>query len=571
MENRDRALRGALELIQAGQYRQAEALLLHLQNGDGRDPACWALRGVLYHAVGDYRKAMACTQGAIDYGACSSESYVNLASSAAMAGCIPEASAAYKAALALDPELAHVRLEQCLDCLLDVPSSTADAAHMVQRFSEAALELAQWNAAASGRQRALAGYANLSAPFLLAYQLGNHTPALSSYGTLVGQAMALHGTCPKPAAKVLVPGHKLRLLVVSAHIRRHSVADMLLEGLLEHLDRHKFEVALFYTATKFDDTTQRISTRVDHFVMAPAPLGGWIARVAAFAPDVIYYPEVGMDAATFRLASLRQAPRQIASWGHPLTTGLPTIDGFLSGELIEAESAAEQYSETLIRLPGTGAMPRVRLDPACYRAVEQLWPNGRPDCPIFIIPHSDFKLHPAFDSIYPAIARRVGTCKFLFFNDPTFAWRFEKTMTRLRGAFHDAGLNPDDHLLYAPWTDPANFAGFMSTADIYLDPPAFSGFTTAWQAIRLSLPLVTWEGPSLRQRLAGGVLRSLGLNAQPVHSRDGYIDLATRLALHPDRRKEVANEIRRAWGAFTPALDVVRAFEEVLLAERMGS
>ena len=68
----------------------------------------------------------------------------------------------------------------------------------------------------------------------------------------------------------------------------------------------------------------------------------------------MFYPEVGMDPATCALAALRLAPLQIASWGHPVTTGLPTIDLFVSGELLEGPGAERHYHEKLIRLPGTG-------------------------------------------------------------------------------------------------------------------------------------------------------------------------------------------------------------------------
>ena len=66
------------------------------------------------------------------------------------------------------------------------------------------------------------------------------------------------------------------------------------------------------------------------------------------------YPEIGMNAPTMQMAALRLAPVQCTAWGHPVTTGLPTIDYFLSSELMEAENAQDHYSEKLIRLPNIG-------------------------------------------------------------------------------------------------------------------------------------------------------------------------------------------------------------------------
>ena len=56
----------------------------------------------------------------------------------------------------------------------------------------------------------------------------------------------------------------------------------------------------------------------------------------------------------YALASLRLASRQCAAWGHPVTTGLPTIDVFFTSAAMEPDDAANHYSEKLASLPGIG-------------------------------------------------------------------------------------------------------------------------------------------------------------------------------------------------------------------------
>jgi protein O-GlcNAc transferase len=50
------------------------------------------------------------------------------------------------------------------------------------------------------------------------------------------------------------------------------------------------------------------------------------------------------------LASLRLTPVQCTTWMHPQTSGLPTIDYFLSSDLMEPD-ADNYYVEKLLRLP----------------------------------------------------------------------------------------------------------------------------------------------------------------------------------------------------------------------------
>jgi protein O-GlcNAc transferase len=145
-------------------------------------------------------------------------------------------------------------------------------------------------------------------------------------------------------------------LIVSHHVRRHSVWDIVLRGLLLDLDRTRFEVLVYHLGNVEDEETRFARGQVDGWrdrqtIADPA---GWLAALAEDAPDVIFYPEIGMSSLCYFLAAHRLAPLQVASWGHPISTGLATIDLFLSGDLIEAADADQHYRERLIRLPGSG-------------------------------------------------------------------------------------------------------------------------------------------------------------------------------------------------------------------------
>ena len=47
------------------------------------------------------------------------------------------------------------------------------------------------------------------------------------------------------------------------------------------------------------------------------------------------YLDVGMDPMTYFLAFARLAPVQCVTWGHPVTTGVPNMDYFISSDLLE--------------------------------------------------------------------------------------------------------------------------------------------------------------------------------------------------------------------------------------------
>ena len=68
--------------------------------------------------------------------------------------------------------------------------------------------------------------------------------------------------------------------------------------------------------------------------------------------DILLYADIGMEPFSYFLAFSRLAPVQCVTWGHPDTTGLRSIDYYISNDIAEPEDGQESYTETLVRLPG---------------------------------------------------------------------------------------------------------------------------------------------------------------------------------------------------------------------------
>ena len=123
--------------------------------------------------------------------------------------------------------------------------------------------------------------------------------------------------------------------IVSAHIFSHSVWHALVRGWLEHLSSRDFELHVFYVGPLADSETRWAQSKAFKLHHALGPWQRFAEAISASSLDAIIYPEVGIDAATLRLAALRLAPIQLAAWGHPITTGLPTLDGFITAAAFE--------------------------------------------------------------------------------------------------------------------------------------------------------------------------------------------------------------------------------------------
>ena len=178
----------------------------------------------------------------------------------------------------------------------------------------------------------------------------------------------------------------------------------------------------------------------------------------------------------------------------------------------------------------------------------------------FLIAQTASKLHPQDDELYIRIAQELTRvnmpCEFWVRND------YDVVNTRLSKAFNQAGLKAPFFFDELPLAD---FIGLMDALDIYLDCPSFSGYNTAFYAIQTGIPLVTLEGEFMRQRLAAGLLRQIGVTETIAGTREDYIHKAVTLAKHPEIRTVIRARILARKDKAHGSVDVVRAFEMELL------
>ena len=108
-----------------------------------------------------------------------------------------------------------------------------------------------------------------------------------------------------------------------------------------------------------------------------------------------------MSTASYFLAYARLAPVQATSFGHPDTTGIDTIDYFVSAESWEPRGAEEHYSESLIRLGRRPSFYQPQVPVLLPGRAELGLPAG---ATLYGCPQSLFKFHPDFDAVLNRIA-----------------------------------------------------------------------------------------------------------------------------------------------------------------------
>jgi predicted O-linked N-acetylglucosamine transferase (SPINDLY family) len=498
-----------------------------------------------------YRRALELDPGLL-------QAHVNLGNVLTDLGQPGEALQSFDAALALDPECGEARWSRAMSLIPALGETPDDLACSRAAFGEALADLEQWfDASRAERGFRIVG---VQQPFWLAYQEENNTELLRTYGRLSARLMEPWQRKHHLAPATRRAAGRVRVGVVSQYFRQHSVWNAIIKGWFQQLDRERFELSAFCLSAEQDAETAYARSRAARFEHGARPLEQWAGSILAARPDVLIYPEIGMDPMSVKLASLRLAPMQAASWGHPETTGLPTIDCYLSAQGMEPDDAQANYTEELVALPHLG----------CYvqRSAEQP-PAALDDLgidlpsPLLLCPGTPFKYAPEHDRVFPRIARQLERCRFVFFTHWTQALS-EKLRLRLVRAFDQEGLDFGRYVSFLPWLTRPAFFGLMQRADVFLDTIGFSGFNTALQAIQCGLPVVTLQGRFLRGRLASGLLRRIGLQELVTGGEDQYVALAVKLARDRAYRADVRRRIEASRQLLYEDVAPIRALEDFL-------
>lgn len=353
---------------------------------------------------------------------------------------------------------------------------------------------------------------------------------------------------------------RIRIGFISSFFSLHTVFK-LFHGWIKNLDRELFEAYTFHLGTEFDKASKFTRDHSDAFFSqfrAPEEI---IQKITASELDVLIYPEIGMDPVTQSLAALRLAPIQCVSWGHPVTSGLETIDYFLSSALMELPSADSHYSEKLVRLPNL-SICYPPPDTSIAQVPELL---GAPDKikTRFLCLQSLFKLLPQYDDLYPRIVLKAPESEFWFIGLDSMELT-EMFHRRLVNAFSKHNLNSERHVRFFPKMKIGTFFGLVQEADVILDSVGWSGGNTTLEAIAFNKPVVTLPGEMMRSRHSSAIFEMMGITETIAKDFDDYVAISARLALDESWRSEMADRVRVAKSRVYNDRKAVKGLEQFL-------
>jgi len=314
---------------------------------------------------------------------------------------------------------------------------------------------------------------------------------------------------------------KIRLGIISSNLKEQTVG-YLTAGFIERIDRRKFFVIVITPPTPPDPMSHAIRSSADKVLDVPFNLLEARNAIANANLDVVYYPDIGMGAFTYFLAFSRLAPVQCVGWGHPVTTGISTIDYFISSDWIEPPDADDHYTESLVRLPDVGTFysaPQKPLTPF-DRNKFGLSQNET----LILCPQSFYKFHPDFDSVLARLLQEEPDCRLILIKDYNDA--LNKIFLK---RFTESAYPVLERVTFLPPLSHQDFLRLLASADVVLDIHQWSGGRSALECLAMGTPLVHWPGPFMRGRCTSAFYAKMGFRDCIAGSEDEYIAIVKRL------------------------------------------
>jgi protein O-GlcNAc transferase len=319
---------------------------------------------------------------------------------------------------------------------------------------------------------------------------------------------------------------KIRIAYVSPDFRDHPVS-YLMAGIFEEHDRERFEVVgISLGPEDGGDTGRRVKRSFDEFVEAREKSDFEVATMIRERSIDIAIDLKGFTDVPRAYPAFRPAPALVNYLGFPGSLGSSFHDYIIADEFVIPRDRRSAYSEKVVYLPECFQAndARRRTEHATERRE-----HGLPESSLVLASFNNcHKITPEMFDTWMRVLKAVPDSVLWIFAESTAARENLTREASIRGI--DA-----ERLIFASRQPYSLHLARLGLADLFLDTFPFNGGTTASDALWARVPVITCSGSAFAARMAGSLLRAIGLPDLVTCTLQDYETLAISVA--SDRAK----------------------------------
>lgn len=232
--------------------------------------------------------------------------------------------------------------------------------------------------------------------------------------------------------------------------------------------------------------------------------------------------------------AMSAAPIQISYIGYLSTMGANYYDYLVADQTIIPEKNQKHYSEKIVYLPSFQANDSKQPPPETIFTRKDL---GLPETGfIFCCFNNTFKFTPnTFDGWGRILEQVKGSVLLIYTANESAKINLTKEIV-LRG------IDPS-RLIFGERLPKPEYLARYRVADLFLDTLPYNAGTTASDALRMGLPVLTCMGNSFPSRVAASVINAINLPELITTTQEQYESLAIELATHPEKLKIIKDKL----------------------------
>ena len=332
------------------------------------------------------------------------------------------------------------------------------------------------------------------------------------------------------------PKHKkIRIGYFSSDFKIHPVA-YLTAGLYELHNREHFEVHAFSLGPDTNDEMNlRVKAGVDHFHDVHLMSHKEIALLARSLEIDIAVDLAGYTAESRTdVFAMSAAPIQLSYIGFLGTMGADYYDYLIADPIMIPEKNKKDYSEKIVYLPNFQVNDSKDSPPEITLTRKEL---GLPEKGfVFCCFNNTYKFTPTvFDSWARILKQVEGSVLIIYASN-------ESSKANLVKEIALREIDPSRLIFGGRLVRPEYLARYRA-ADLFLDTTPYNAGTTASDALRMGLPVLTCIGKSYSARMGASILSSLNLPELITTTSKEYEALAIELATNPEKFKKLKDKL----------------------------
>lgn len=342
---------------------------------------------------------------------------------------------------------------------------------------------------------------------------------------------------------------KIRIGYLSADFGDHPVT-YLMAGVIGKHARQRFEITgLSLSSAEPRGAGQRIRAAFDRYMSLGSRTDAEIAGLIREQEIDVLVDLMGFTrGARLGVMAHRCAPVQVSYIGYPGSMGAPYFDYLIADRFVILPEQRAHYAEAIAYLP------------ECFQANDSGRPLPHPITRAAAgLPEEGF-VFCCFNASHKITSRIFAIwCRLLTRLPNSVLWLLgegESTRNNLRLEARGHGVAPK-RLVFAERVDYESHLARLQAADLFLDTSPFNAGASASDALWCGVPVLTCPGEAFAARMAGSLLRAVGLPELICPDFEQYAHLALELAGNRSRLDSLRERLR-ANRASSPLFDTAR-------------